>query len=114
MKLFGIEETPGGVTLHLPSGRPVTLTTSRGSHAGAQALGRHVLAALRSPSEPEASVNTKQPRASWPTVAAEHLRASAFEILRPYEGETLASYVDRVQSSTPAVLYRTLERMARR
>ena len=110
MKLFGIEEAPTGVILHLPSGRPVHVVVAH-DYAGAQALGRHVLAALRSPSEPQASVNAKPSGGRWPKAAAEHLRASALEVLRPADGESLTAYLQRLQVSTPTVLYRTLQRM---
>lgn len=112
MKLFGIEETQGGVILHLPSGRPVPLALASG-YAGAQTIGRHVLAALRSPSEPAATIGARK-RNSWPQAAAGHLRDTAFEVLRPYEDESLAAYVERIQGATPSVLYQTLRKMAGR
>lgn len=111
MKLFGIEETARGVTLYLPSGRSVQVTLAH-EYAGAQALGRQVLSALRSPAEPVASSAPKRgSRASWPGIAAEHLRQSAVEVLRPAEGESLADYLERVHGSTPEVLYRAFQRM---
>ena len=109
MKLFGIEETPGGVALHLPSGRQVQIALAH-DYAGAQALGRHVLAALRSPSEPGATLERGSTSTPWPR-AAHHLRESAVEVLEPHQGETLSEYLHRVQGSTPTVLFRTLQRI---
>lgn len=109
MKLFGIEETAGGVALFLPSGRRVQVTLAH-EFAGAQALGRHVLAAMRSPAEPGTTIGQAPAGSSWPR-AAHHLRESAVEVLQPHQGETLPDYLRRVQGSTPAVLFRTLQRM---
>lgn len=110
MKIFGIEETPGGVALHLPSGRQVQVALAH-DYAGAQALGRHVLAALRSPSEPGATMGQPRETEQWPQTAAHHLRESAVEVLQPHHGETLPDYLHRIQGSTPAVLFRTLQRI---
>lgn len=110
MKLFGIEETPGGVALHLPSGRQVQVALAH-DYAGAQALGRHVLAALRSPSEPGATMGQPREDGPWPQAAAHHLRESAVEVLQPHQGENLSDYLHRVQGSTPAVLFRALQRI---
>ena len=109
MKLFGIEEAPDGVALHLPSGRTVNVALAH-NYAGAQALGRHILAALRSPSEPNAVAGAPRGPGPWPE-AAHHLRESAVEVLQPQQGETLANYVERIQESTPSVLFRTFQRM---
>ncbi|MCR9165537.1 MAG: hypothetical protein ACE37F_00790 [Nannocystaceae bacterium] len=114
MKLFGIEDAPGGVLLHLPSGRHVTVALAH-DYAGAQALGRHVLAAFRSPSEPQAAVKADGTTAPgggrWTQAAAEHLRTAALEVLRPSRDESLEAYLERLQVSTPTVLFRTLQRI---
>ena len=58
---------------------------------------------------------TTQAPKSWVVTSslpcAVRLRESAVEVLQPHQGENLPDYLHRIQGSTPAVLFRTLQRI---
>ena len=109
MKLFGIEAEGTDVALYLPSGRKLSIGTQHEPTA-AQYLGRQVLAALRNPDEVHAKLESAAPRRS----GAQHLRDTVLELLRPEPHETLQSYATRGQNSTPALIFRTLQKVSQR